>query len=51
MLEMWIEQAGGALRKATITGQVTDEDVPDAMRVLTLDDINQSVTIDPPPGF
>ena len=51
LLEMWIEQQSGTLRKATITGQVTSEDVPDAMRVLTLDDINQSVTIDPPPGF
>ena len=51
MLEMWMEQQSGTLRQATITGQVTDDDVPDALRVLTLDDVNQPVTIDPPPGF
>ncbi len=51
MLEMWMERQDGTLRKATITGQVTDDDVTDALRVLTLDDINQPVTIEPPPGF
>lgn len=51
MLEMWMEQQSGSLLKATITGQVTDEDVPDALRVLTLDNINQPATIEPPPGF
>ena len=51
MLEMWMEQESGTLRQATITGQVTNDDVPDALRVLTLDDINQPVTIEPPPGF
>ncbi len=51
MLEMWMEQRNGTLLKATITGQVTNEDVPDAMRVLTFDNINQPVTIEPPPGF
>ena len=51
MLEMWMEQQSGTLRKATITGRVTDDDVPDALRVLTLDNINQPVTIEPPPGF
>ena len=50
-LEMWMERQDGTLRKATITGQVTDDDVMDALRVLTLDDINQPVTIEPPPGF
>ena len=50
-LEMWMERQDGTLRKATITGQVTDDDVPDALRVLTLDDVNQPVTIEPPPGF
>ena len=50
-LEMWMEQANGTLRQATITGQVTDDDVPGAMRVLTLDNINQPATIEPPPGF
>ncbi len=51
MLEIWMERHSGTLRKATITGQVTDSDVPNAMRVLTLDNINQSATIEPPPGF
>ena len=50
-LEMWMERENGTLRRATILGQVTDDDVPDALRVLTLDDINQPVTIEPPPGF
>ena len=51
MLDMWMEQQSGILRKATIAGRVTDDDVPDALRVLTLDDINRPVTIEPPPGF
>ena len=50
-LEMWMDQQSGTLRQATITGQVTGDDVPDAKRVLTLDDINRPVTIEPPPGF
>lgn len=51
MLEMWMEQESATLRKATIAGQVTDDDVPDALRVLALDDINQPVIITKPPGF
>ena len=51
MLEMWVEQQSGTLFKATITGRVTDEDIPEAARVLTLDDINQPATIEPPAGF
>ena len=51
LLEMWMEQADGTLRKATIAGRVTDDDVSGALRVLTLDDIDQPVTIKPPPGF
>ena len=50
-LEMWMEQDSGTLRKATITGRVTAADIPGALRVLTLDDVNQPVTIEPPPGF
>ena len=50
-LEMWMEQASGTLRQATITGKVTNDDVPDALRVLTLDGVNQPITIEPPPGF
>ena len=50
-LEIWLEQAGGVMRQATITGQVTGDDAPDAQRVLTLNDINRPITITPPPGF
>ena len=50
-LEMWMAQSDGTLRQATIAGQVTDDDVPDALRVLTLDGINQPITIEPPPGL
>ena len=50
-LEVFVERESGILRQAIITGQVTDDDVPDAVRVLTLDDVNQPITIEPPPGF
>ena len=50
-LEMWMEQADGTLRRATISGRVTDDDVPGALRVLTLDGVNQPITIEPPTGF
>ena len=50
-LEMWMEQQTGTLRKATIAGRVTDDDVPDAMRVLTLNEVNLPVEIKPPPGL
>ncbi len=50
-LEIWIEQGSGMLRQATISGQVTDDDVPGALRVLTLDNVNRPVTIERPPGF
>ena len=47
-LEMWMEQADGTLRQATISGRVTDADVSGALRVLTLDGVNQPITIKPP---
>ena len=50
-LEIWIEKETGALRQALITGQVVATDVIDAQRKLTLDDIDQPVTISPPPGL
>lgn len=50
-LEMWVERESGILLKATIAGQVTADDVADALRVLTLDGVNQPITITPPPGF
>ena len=47
-LEMWVEKDTGALRQALITGQVVATDVIDAQRKLTLDDIDDPVTIRPP---
>ena len=47
-LEMWVEKETGALRQALITGQVVATDAVDAQRKLTLDDIDQPVTIRPP---
>ncbi len=47
-LEMWIERATGILRQAVITGQVVVSDVADSQRRLTIDDVNQPVTITPP---
>ena len=50
-LEIWLEQGSGVLRRATITGRVTGDDIAEAQRVLTLDDVNRPITITPPPGF
>ena len=51
VLEIWLEQGSGVLRRATITGRVTGDDIAEAQRVLTLDDIDRPITIAPPPGF
>lgn len=50
-LEVWIEQDTGHLRQAFITGQVVPTDVVETKRQLTIDEINETLTIDPPPGF
>ena len=50
-LEIWIEQETGVLRQAFITGQVVATDVPETQRLLTIDDVNESLSIEPPPGF
>ena len=50
-LEVTTDRATGALRQALITGQVVATDIPESQRRLTLSDLNQPVTIEPPPGF
>ena len=47
-LEITTDRATGALRQALITGQVVATDVPEAQRRLTIDNLNQPVTIKPP---
>ena len=48
MLELWLEQSSGLLLQVVITGQVISTDVEDAVRVLSLDDIDVPVEITPP---
>ena len=47
-LELWLDQDGGLLRQALITGQVLPSDIPGAQRLLTLDDIDLPVDISAP---
>ena len=47
-LEITTDRASGDLRQALITGRVVATDVPEAERRLTLDHLNQTVTIEPP---
>ena len=48
MLELWLEQSSGLLLRVVITGQVISTDISDAVRVLSLDDIDVPVKITPP---
>ena len=48
MLELWIEQSDGLLLQIVITGQVIYTDIVDAVRILSLDDIDVPVEITPP---
>ena len=48
MLELWLEQSSSLLLRVVITGQVISTDIADAVRVLTLDDIDLPVEIAPP---
>ena len=48
MLELWLEQSSGLLRRVVITGQVISTDTVAAVRVLSLDDIDVPVEITPP---
>ena len=47
-LEMWTEQDTGMLRQALITGKVVLTDVEDYQRKLTLDNVDEPVTVEPP---
>ena len=48
-IELWLEQRDGLLLQALITGQAVGSDPPDAVRRLTLDQIDVPVTITTPP--
>lgn len=45
VLEIWVDQEEGMLRRVVITGKVVPTDITDSVRLLTLDDINAPVTI------
>ena len=47
-LELWVDRADSLLLQVLITGQVVPSDIPDAVRLLTLDDINVPVDITAP---
>ena len=47
-LELWLDHPQALLRQARITGKVVASDVPEAVRRLTLEDINAPVDITPP---
>ena len=47
-LELWLDWPHALLRQAMITGKVVPSDIPEAVRRLTLDDINLPVDIKPP---
>ena len=48
ILELWLEQSSSLLLRVVITGQVISTDIVDAVRVLSLDDIDVPVEITPP---
>ncbi len=47
-VELWLDHPQALLRQAVITGKVVASDVPEAVRRLTLEDINAPVDITPP---
>ncbi|MCH8350397.1 MAG: LppX_LprAFG lipoprotein [Chloroflexi bacterium] len=47
-LELWLDQGDGLLLQALITGPVLPTDVPEAVRLLVLDQFNVPVNITPP---
>ena len=47
-LELWLDEAEAILHQVLITGKVVSTDVPDAVRLLTLDDIDVPVDITVP---
>ena len=48
VLDLWLDQSSGLLLQIVITGQVVSTDQTDAVRVLSLDDIDVPVEINPP---
>jgi ACT domain-containing protein len=46
-LEFWLDQ-DGLLQQVLIIGRVVATDIPETVRKLTLENINQPVTIEPP---
>lgn len=48
VLMLWLDQDDGLLRRVLITGQVVPSDIPGAVRLLTLEDINLPVDITAP---
>jgi hypothetical protein len=47
-LDLWLEQSRSMLLQVRITGKILPTDIPDAVRRLTLDDINVPVNITAP---
>lgn len=47
-LELWLDRSQGLLQQVHIIGRVVPTDAPNTVRQLTLEDINQPVTIEPP---
>ena len=47
-LDLWLEQSRKLLLQVRITGKILPTDIPDAIRLLTLDDINVPVNITAP---
>ena len=47
-LELWIDREDSLLSRVLITGPVLNGDVPETVRVLTIDDVNVPVDITPP---
>ena len=47
-LELWIGQAEGLLRKVRIAGRIYSTDLPDVVRVLTVDRFDEPVEISLP---
>ena len=47
-LELWVDREDGLLRRVLITGPVVPGDVPETVRLLSIDDVNVPVDIVPP---
>lgn len=47
-LEMWVDRAESVLLEALISGQILASDAPDAVRRLTLDEVNAPVSVTAP---